>query len=230
MSTQSKLREVKLLIPEDLYSLLDEQAKKEGYSNISEYIVVHLPSIVKPDRKPPEELDKLKTKLERYLQDELNKRLTILESIRSQVTELYEKVDELTQRIENIESSVKEASVKKPQPTKSYKTGIERLKEEKIVLESELPPRIQRDRLFSYFERSGAVVLKLSKERIAVDPEYWNEFKSNLLNAVSSNREEDIKRALGDKGYKLWKVLHEDNLVIFDFKTKKWKLVQEVSK
>ncbi|MEM4434006.1 MAG: CopG family transcriptional regulator, partial [Thermosphaera sp.] len=89
--------------------------------------------------------------------------------------------------------------------------------------ESTLPPRIQRDAFFSYLEREGAVVLKLSRERIAVDREFWNEFKGRLFQALTSNKDEEIKQVLGEKGYALWRALYDDNLIIFDPKTKAWR-------
>jgi chromosome segregation ATPase len=235
MSESKRVKELKLNIPMDLYSELEKLAREGGYSSVSEYIVSALVNLVSPTiRQPPEDLAKWKARFERYIQDEINKRLSIIDTIRSQIAELYEKLDSIQQRLGELDSTVQEirrwraeaAEETREQPgaRKPYRTGIERLREEKVVFESKLPPRVQRDRLFAYFEREGAIVLKLTRERVAVDPDYWREFKQKLL-SLSTTAEEEIKNQLGDKGFELWKTLYIDNAIIYDSRAKKWKFV-----
>lgn len=226
MKNEKQFREIRVKIPEDAYSVLEKIALREGFSSISDYISSMILNAIKERAVSEDTSEKLKNKLERYIQDELNKRLSIVETLRRQVVEVYEKVGELEQRISGIESALKESRTdEKPRVEAPRKTAIERLREEKIVYESKLPSRIQRDRLFSYFERMGAVVIKLSRERIAVDPDFWRDFKQKLLNELSSNREEDILSVLGDKGYMLWKTMYTDNMLVFDPKARKWRFI-----
>lgn len=229
--TNKKFRELSIKLPEDVYSQLEEMALKNGFSSISDYAVFILINTTKTRSLPDEVFEKIKSRLDRHIQSELNKGLSVIETIKKQIVELYEKIDELKQRIDQLERDIHKPPLEKPRTEQiKRKTAIERLKEEKIVFESTLSPRIQRDRLFAYFERMSAVVLKLSKERVAVDPEFWKWFKDKLLNEVSTNREEEIRSILGDKGFELWKILYSDNVILFDSKTRKWKFIHgEVS-
>ncbi|MEM0001930.1 MAG: CopG family transcriptional regulator [Desulfurococcaceae archaeon] len=226
MKNEKQFREIKVRIPEDTYSLLEKIVLKEGFSSVSDYVSFIILNTIK-ERVISEDIsEKLKSKLERYIQDELNKRLSVVETLRRQVMEVYEKMEELEQKINSIESALKEGKIEeKAKVEVPRKTAIERLREEKVVYESKLPSRIQRDRLFSYFERMGVIVIKLSRERIAVDPDFWRDFKYKLLNELNSNREEDILSVLGDKGYELWKTLYADNMLVYDPKAKKWKFI-----
>lgn len=226
--TEKREREIRIRISEDLYRSLEERARKEGFTTVSDYLSAIIQNLIK--EKPPieEAADKIRTKLERFIQDELNKRLSMLENLKKQISELYEKIEELDHRINNIESSMKERPSIQQKPESPRKTAMERLHEEKLVFESRLPSRIQRDRIFSYFDRMGAIVIKLSKERIAVDPDFWNQFKYKLLNQVDSNSEELVLNTLGEKGYELWKALYSDNAIIYDPKSKKWRFIIEV--
>jgi len=235
MSESKRVKEVKLDLPVDLYNELERLAREAGYSSVSEYIVSVIENLVAFTSRPLiSDLDRWKTRIERYIQDEINKRLSLIDTMRSQIVELYEKLDSIQQRISELESTIQDMRREKvevvseaqvlPTSRRRYKTGIERLKEEKIVFESKLPPKIQRDRLFAYFEREGAVVLKLSKERVAVDPDYWREFKQKLLD-LSTSVEEEIKSLLGDRGFELWKALYSDNAIIYDSRVKKWKFI-----
>lgn len=217
--------ELKIRISRDVYEKLKALAERKGFPDVSTLIEETVKQqVLGPESAREAELERLRQRLERRIQDELNKSLSVIDSLRRQLTELYERVDHL-------ESIVKELSERKPeakqplpaQRGKTYKTGIERLREDKILFESTLPPRIQRDAFFSYLEREGAVVLKLSRERIAVDRGFWEEFKEKLFKTVTSNKEDEIKQALGEKGYALWRALYDDNLVIYDPKTRSWK-------
>ncbi len=226
MKESKTQRELRIKIPEDLYTQLENQARREGFASIEEYILSILTSSIR-GRIQVDELEKLKSRLERYIQDELNKNLAVIENLKRQVIEIYEKIEDLDQRVKNLEESIKKIHEEKPREAITpRKTGIERLREEKVLFESKLPPRIQRDRLFAYFERMGAIIIKLSKERIAVDPDYWREFKEKL-NEISTNKEEEIASILGSPGYELWRALYLDNAIYFDPKSKKWRFVEE---
>jgi len=235
MSESSRsVREVKLNLPIDLYSELEKLAIEEGYSSVSEYIMMIIASFIATSKKTlPEDLSRLKARIERYVQDEVNKRLAVIDTLRSQVAELYEKLDVFEQKLNELELTIQKQKIESPSEEtkeiprvkKTYKTGIERLREEKIVFESKLPRKIQRDRLFAYFEREGAIVLKLTKERIAIDPDFWREFKYKLLNELTTNVEDEIKNILGDKGFELWKALYSDNTIIYDPRARRWKFI-----
>ncbi|MEM1732919.1 MAG: CopG family transcriptional regulator [Desulfurococcaceae archaeon] len=227
--------EIKIAIPRNLYEKLLEISKSEGFEGPAKYIETIIEDFLTQRSKLSElvetiVVEKLKKRIERMIQDEVNKGLNAVEALKKQVLDLYDKMESLEQKINELEATLKEHYEKPtpaqvPQYTRSYKTGIERLRDEKIVFESKLPPRIQRDRLFSYFERMGAVVIKLSKERVAIDSEFWREFKNKLLNEIRTIDDNEIKNVLGTHGYELWKALYNDNAIIYDSREKKWKII-----
>ncbi|MEM2024737.1 MAG: CopG family transcriptional regulator [Desulfurococcaceae archaeon] len=226
MDAKRKIKEIKIELPEEIHSALEELARREGWGSMHELVLSIIANYARRERETQREdfTEKIRVKLERYIQDELNKRLAGVETLRRQVSDLYDEVDSIKHRLEAM-SSTKGRATDRPQQRPSGKSAIERLKDEKVLFESKLPGTIQRDRLFSYFERTGAVVLKLSRERIAVDQEFWEEFKDKLTSEVSSNKEEEITQVLGQRGYALWKALYNDNFIIFDPKTKKWRFI-----
>lgn len=226
---QERVREVVLKLREDIYRRLEEESSKRGFRSVPDFILHTIFTMLQtPERDLSSEVyERIRTRLERFVQDELNKRLSILETLRRQIAEVYERVDSLEQKIADVESRVSAVESKKaevPVQARTRKTAIERLKEDKILFESTLPPRIQRDRLFAYLEREGAVIIRLSKERVAVDPEFWAEFKSKL-SELSTTDEKELSALLGEKGFSLWRALHSDNLIIFDPKQRRWRPV-----
>lgn len=149
--------EIRIRISKDVFDKLASLAERKGYKDVSTYIEDLLRRHATGVESPKEyDLEKMWPRIERRIQDELNKSLSVIDSLRRQVSELYERLD-------HVESLVKDLSAKqleaKPsgmvQRGKAYKTGIERLREDKILFESTLPPRIQRDAFFSYLEREG---------------------------------------------------------------------------
>lgn len=230
MSGKHEKREVRILIDEELYEELRKKALELGFSDVPSYILDIVSRSLTAEKAGEESLERIRSRLERYVQDEINKGLAQIETIRRQVADIIQRLEELEERVKSIEErggpGVSEVE-REAKPGKPYKTGIERLRDDKVVFESTLPARIQRDRLFSYFERMGAVVLHLSRERVAVDNEFWREFKEKLFNRVKTNSEEELKKSLGEKGYMLWKALYEDNMIVYDPKTRSWKPVSE---
>jgi len=230
MSGKHEKREVRILIDDELYEELRKKALELGFSDVSSYILDVVSRSLTTEKTGGESLERIRSRLERYVQDEINKGLTQIETIRRQVADIVQRLEELEERVKSIEErgGLGVSGVEREaKPGKPYKTGIERLRDDKVVFESTLPARIQRDRLFSYFERMGAVVLHLSRERVAVDSEFWREFKEKLFNRVKTNSEEELKKSLGEKGYMLWKALYEDNMIVYDPKTRSWKPVSE---
>jgi len=98
MKESKTQRELRIRIPEDLYTQLENQARKEGFTSIEEYILSLLTSSIR-GRIQVDELEKLKSRLERYIQDELNKNLAVIENLKRQVIEIYEKIEDLDQRV-----------------------------------------------------------------------------------------------------------------------------------
>jgi len=218
-----KTRKITIELDEETYKKLVEQAEKEGYSIITDYIIYLIKRSIAGEE--PVSLNhiikKLKPRIERIVQDETSKYLMLINEIRGKIAELQERIEQLSMEIDGLKKQLEQQpSVKPKQATR--KTGIERLREEKVVFESNLPPRLRRDRFFNYLEREGAVILPLSKERVAVDPDYWEEFKKKLFEELNTSNEEAIRKILGSPGYELFMKLKEESLIYYDPRQKKW--------
>ncbi|MGC9011538.1 CopG family transcriptional regulator [Thermogladius sp.] len=223
--SEKRKRPLTVYLDEDLFRALAFLSEKEGYPSILDYVVKLIKERVEGAEKGGLE-DSLKARIARIVQDELNKQLQVIENLRRQVAELYERVDYLTSVVEEIKSRTAEVL---EQRREKRKTGIERLREEKVVFESSLPKKLNRDAFFNYLRREGAVVIETSKERIAVDPDFWEDFKTKLFEKTATSDEDELRRALGEKGFMLFTKLRDDNQVIYDPVTKKWKNLVNVT-
>ncbi|WP_440059188.1 CopG family transcriptional regulator [Thermogladius sp. 4427co] len=218
--SEKRKRPLTLYLDEDLYKALVDLSSREGFSSLSDFVIKVLRDRVSGFEKTVLE-DTIKTKISRIVQDEINKHMQLIESLRRQVADLYERVESIQEIIEQLRTSQRAEEERASRKTK--KTGIERLKEDKVVFESTLPMKINREAFFNYLEREGAVIIVTSKERIAVDPEFWNKFKDALFDKITTNNEDEIRKLLGDKGFILFQKLREDNQVIYDPLSKRWR-------
>lgn len=149
--------------------------------------------------------------------DEINRRL-------SHVIELLE---DLTVRIQNLEDEISNM-IRSTQQAKSEekkeprKSAIDILKDQKVMFESDIASKIRnRDAFFDKLRRSGAVVLELAKERVAIDPDFFAEFKRKV-ESLSISSEDALQRELGKVEAKLLKALMNSGVAYFDGVKKKW--------
>lgn len=229
MADSKRHRILTIRIDEDTYQKLINKAEEEGYAVVSDYILSLINQAIK--RETAFSLDKLKNRIKRYVQDAVNEQLMVIENLKRQIIDLYDKIDGLEKRIDEIESKVQQLStrmnqqapIQRERPTRQRKTGIERLREEKVLFESRLSGLRYRDKFFSYLERMGAVVIPLRNERVAVDPEFWTNFKKKLFEEIDTDNEEIIREKLSPLEYELFLRLRNEPLIFFDVKTRKWK-------
>ena len=215
-------------LDEETYNKLIELSEKEGFSVLNDYIV----SLIKKAIGKEEyglEWSKLKIKIERMVQDMVNKQLSVVETIRRQIMDLYDRIDDITNQLNELRKNITDLQAamtqykREKQVTRTRKTGIERLREEKVLFESKLSGLRYKDKFFSYLERMGAIVIPLKGERVAIDPDFWEEFKNKLFNEINTNNEEIIREKLSPLEYELFLRLREEPLIFFDAKTRRWK-------
>lgn len=223
---------IPLRIDEETYRILRERAEKEGYLLVSDYLRVLIENIVRGESRAREQVfwEKLRSRIERLVQDMVNKQLEPVYKIRQQVVQIYEKLDMIEDRLKDIENQVKQLQAEKQQVAmrtmlqrRPRKTGIQRLREEKVLFESSLRGLKYRDSFFKYLEREGAVIINLSAERVAVDPEFWEEFKHKLFEEIKTNNEDEIKKILSPLEYELFRRLRQDAIIYYDSIARKWK-------
>ena len=111
---------------------------------------------------------------------------------------------------------------------RSGRDACEILEREGVVYESGIAGKIKnRDAFFAKLRRAcGAVVLETAKERVAVRPALWEEFR-NRLTSLATNDEGRISKELGEGGFRLFMVLREGGIVYYDSTSKRWVVVGE---
>ncbi len=162
-------------------------------------------------------------RIERRVQDMINPFTAKVDDISRRLTDIYERVEGLELKIKNLENQVTSLQAREVR----RKTGLERLREQGVVFESELTGLRNRDAFFRYLEREGAKVLKLPHERVAIDPTFWSTFISKL-SRLSTTNEEEISKKLTKQEHKLFIKLKEAALLYYDPMEARWKLVEEV--
>jgi len=173
------------------------------------------------------------SKLQRSIMDLLNPYTAKLDDLSRRLGTVIEILENLAERISSLENSLKEVKegytprVEAPHEVKhrERKSALDFLREQKVMFESDITGRIRnRDAFFERLKRGGAIVLELSNERVAVDPNFWEEFKKRL-SELTSNLDRDISRMLGKAGAALLKALMRDAQVYYDATRKKWVLL-----
>jgi len=106
---EKKRRPITIYLDEDLFRELTSLSEKEGATSVSDFIVKIIKEKVSGVEKPIFD-ESLKSKIARIVQDEVNKHLQVVETLRRQITELYEKVDALSATIEELKSKTPEIS------------------------------------------------------------------------------------------------------------------------
>jgi hypothetical protein len=232
------LPQVILNIPDDIYRAIVDRASKEGYKDLSEYLlqlVIAVISSREPDLSKYIEsiVAKYASRSERKLSDILNAYTSKIEELGSKVASLHEEIEDLKARIQGIEErerereriAERESSKREERPQAKKATAIEILKQQKVFYESSIYGKIRnRDKFFQKLEKEGAVIINTDKERIAVDKEFWESFNTKLAR-IREDSEEAIKSILTDrKEQELFEKLKESAILIFDATEKRWKL------
>ncbi len=216
---------IKVEIPEEDYKILSKIAKSKGYTLTNDYIREILIDAAEKGENMQlnkESIDQLSRKIEKTVQDLLNP--------------FTQKIDELSSRIADLIESIekdKEEKEEKPSPKEQKeeeiktkkKTAIDILKEQGVIFSSEVQWLRNPDAYFKKLESSGAVVLYLDNERIALDREYWNRFKAKLDTiAIKDPKEveELIMSEFGENGGKLFNILVKKGVVYYDEDLKAW--------
>ncbi|MCQ4335106.1 MAG: hypothetical protein RXN50_00150, partial [Sulfolobaceae archaeon] len=102
-------------------------------------------------------------------------------------------------------------------------TAMSVLKDQGAVFESELSLR-NPDAFFAKLENEGAKIIITEKERIAVHPDFYAKFTSDLskINTADVNEAANL---LDEKEAKLFRKLVSEGLAYFDSESHAWKLL-----
>ncbi len=168
--------------------------------------------------------------------DTINSYSQMLSDLRSRVSEVIGMIQELNSKVKELEGKLEavgkesgtkaapkpEAREARPERRERRASAIEILKKQRVMFESDLASKIRnRDAFFERLRKDGALVLELADQRIAVDPEYWEEFLDKL-SQLNTNSEKKLEQELGPVGHELLKALSKNALVYFDATKRKW--------
>jgi hypothetical protein len=180
------------------------------------------------------------TKLQRMIIDILNPFTAKVDDVSRKISQMIEILEELGIKVSALEKVVeeyrarpiraraeaaKEVTAREAPPHRERKSAMDFLREQKIMFESDIARRIRnRDAFFERLRRDGAVVLELRDERVAVDPDFWDEF-INELESINTNVDDDLKKKMRKDSYILLKALAHSGSAYFDNTEKKWKVM-----
>lgn len=174
--------------------------------------------------------------------DTLNSYSSLLTDIRARLVDIMSMLDDLNKRVADLESRLvkypsephvearphyaraetRETYHERERAKEKRASAIEILRRQKVMFEADIASKIKnRDAFFERLRRDGAIVLELNDQRIAVDPEYWNEFL-NKLEMLDSYSDDKMREVLGVTGAELLKALYRDVKAYFDAIKKRW--------
>ncbi|NOZ88827.1 MAG: hypothetical protein GXO15_02780 [Crenarchaeota archaeon] len=188
-------------------------------------------------------LRKALAQLERRIQDMINPWTAKIDNLSSRLADVIERLEELEERVKKLEEQAHQPAAPAA-PVSGYgpahqrvekghersrgrrRSAIERLREQGVVFEHDVQWLRDRDAFFEKLKREGALVLELGGERVAVDPEFWRNFREKLEQLPTAN-DDEIKILLTDTQYELFRRLKEHGLIYFDTSKKAWRFVEE---
>ncbi len=240
-----------LKLEDSLYRELERRARAEGFPTVVDY-VRHLiyRSLGYVHEEPSEKtstyhsatpthgdehkrvsgvVEKLLAVLERRLQDRINPFTQKVDDLNRRLAEVIERIEMLEEKIKALESHTREATYTQTAAQREERretrrrSAIEILREQKAIFESDIARRIKdRDSFFLKLQREGAKIIEAKGERIALDPDFWNEFLSKL-SSISTNNEEEVLSLLDDPiERRLFEKLREAALIYYDAVAKRW--------
>jgi|BEDMetMinimDraft_2_1075160.scaffolds.fasta_scaffold00745_3 tRNA(His) 5'-end guanylyltransferase len=216
---------IKLEIPEEDYKILSKIAKSKGYSLPNDYLRELIISSVEKGNVEQSQLNKelietISKRIERVMQDLLNPFTQKIDDLSSRIADLVESIEET-----KIEKS--QQPLQKEEPKSKKKTAIEILKEQGVIFSDDVQWLRYPDAYFKKLESSGAIVIYLDNERVALDKDFWDRFRSKLATiAIKDPKEvEDLLASdFGENGSKLFNKLVKKGLVFYDEDMKSWNL------
>ncbi len=237
-----------LKLDDKLYEELERRAKSEGFTLVTEYVkslilkqlgymqTHHMVSehVEKPFHTPSEKLsgivDKLVTIIERKIMDKVNPFTSKIDEFGRRLAEIVERIEMIEDKLKSLEEKFQysaQQKVQEEQLPRKRKSAIEILKEQKIIFESDIAKRIRdRDTFFLKLQREGAKIIEAQNERIAIDKDFWEEFKKKIR-SLTTTQEEEIKSILDPDEFRLFEKLRESALLYFNAVNRRWELLLE---
>ncbi|MCH4814382.1 MAG: CopG family transcriptional regulator [Saccharolobus sp.] len=228
------MRIISIKLTEEEYKELEERARKEGFVLLSDFVKSLIFSTSSYSHGSQVDNAQVVSRIEKKMQDMIN-------PFTSQIDELKQKIAILTERIEILEEKLGESKDTtkdmNKKPKKSFeskslniksepqhkKTAIDILRDQGVIYESELKLN-NPDAFFDKLETQGAIVITTDPERIAIDSNFYEEFKKKIA-SISTSDEIEVQKYLTKQEYKLFQKLRQYSVIYFDADSKSWKFV-----
>ncbi|BBG24539.1 hypothetical protein [Sulfuracidifex tepidarius] len=217
-----------LKLSDDEYKRLEDEARKEGYVLLSDYVKHVLFSPSSADLPNSQ-------KIERHIQDMINPFTQQIDEVKRKVADIIERVDQME---DLLKSQDKEKVVEKPaekdeqdgnqagfsQQQVKKKTVIDFLQERKVLYESEMKVR-DPDAVFSKIRSADlAVIISTTKGRIAIEKNFLQLFTKKIAEIRAKDVDEASSK-LSDNERKLFKTLVSVGLIYYDNEKSSWIMV-----
>jgi len=227
---------IKVELPREEYLKLVRLAEEEGYAFASDYVRALVARALEGGlggECPEGGLDErrlaeaIARRLERRLADLIN-------PFTAKIDEMQRRIGELVEALEAAEArgGHQQAVEERPQARRRYESrggpsrGMERLRAEGVVFESDLRGRLRQPEAFlRKLEGEGAIVLDLAGERVAVDPGFWDRLV-DYVSRLSIRDEEEVESLLsselGERAARLFRLLVRSGAAYYDEDTASW--------
>lgn len=217
-----------LKLSDDEYKRLEEEARKEGFVLLSDYVKHVLFS-------PPATELPNSQKIERHIQDMINPFTQQIDEVKRKVADLTERVDEVEDLLKSqekgkaVEKSMKEGERNVNQGGLSQqqakkKTVIDVLQERKVLYESEMKVR-DPDAVFSKIRSADlAIIVSTTKGRIAIEKNFLQLFAKKIAEIHVKDVDEASSK-LSDNERKLFRTLVSVGLIYYDNEKNSWIMV-----
>lgn len=218
-----------LKFTDEEYSKLEEDARREGYALLSDYVKSRIfyssNTQSQQFQVSNSNVDDIVRKIERKVQDMVNPFTAEVEDLKRKIAEISEKIENIeTKSIESESKSRKEPIYRNDQKEqREKKTAIDYLRDQGAIYESEVKLK-NPDLFFEKLEKQGAKILYTEKERIGLDPKFFDEFSKKLADIHTAD-DVDAQKFLNRTEYKLFQKLRSAGAVYFDNSTKSWKML-----
>ena len=222
---------IKIELSRAQYEVLKEKAESAGYSSIVDYIrslALAGASCTGQGLDEARVAQEISKRLERAIVDLLNPYTAKIDDINRKLSEIIESIEALsTQRPqEALQPGEAVPTVREQrQARKGSMTASERLRSEGVVFYSDVKWMRAPERLFQKLEREGALVFGSGDNLVAVDPQFWEDFKSEVESLSVRDSEEAsllIREKLGEKAGRLFERLVRHGVIIYDEDLDRW--------
>ncbi|MEB3817072.1 MAG: hypothetical protein LRS46_03945 [Desulfurococcales archaeon] len=226
---------LKIWLDETTLAMLKAYCRRRGIELLPECAATLIRESLEAES-PQYDVDRLAKRLERAIQDLLNPFTGKIDEINRRLAELIESLEAEESREQPLPQpslTGKQTTYERAERTVRRHTAMERLKDEGVVFEEDIRWMKAPTRFFQKLEREGAIVLDIHGEKVAVDPDFWREFKEVIAGIQISDLSEAsnaIEEQLGVNASRLFRKLARAGLLHFNEEKGIWELSDKISK